>query len=84
MISSEQCRAARILVGMSANDLAKRAEVGIATIKRFESGQTVNLVSQALIERALVAAGIAFIAPGDRSVEGGEGVRLAPIPPEGW
>lgn len=80
MITSDQCRAARILAGLSAIDLATRAGVGIATIKRFESGQPVQPATIDAIAAALTAAGIAFIRAGERSVEGGEGVRIAPTP----
>lgn len=78
MITPDQCRAARILAGLSAVDLAKRAGVGIATIKRFESGQPVQSATVEAIVAALVSAGIAFIAAGGRSIDGGEGVRIAP------
>ena len=64
MISAEQIRAARALLGMSADSLATRAGVGLATIKRFEAsegsppsrGGTLRNV-QAALERA----GIEFI-----------------------
>lgn len=79
MITPDQCRAARILAGLSAVDLANRARVGIATIKRFESGQPVQSATVEAIVAALVSAGIAFIAAGGRSIDGGEGVRIAPI-----
>lgn len=76
MITSDQCRAARILAGLSAVELASRAGVGIATIKRFESGQPVQPATIDAVTSALVAAGISFIAAGGRSLQGGEGVRL--------
>ncbi|WP_267381085.1 MULTISPECIES: helix-turn-helix transcriptional regulator [unclassified Sphingomonas] len=82
MITHDQCRAARILAGMSAVELAKRAKVGIATVKRFESGQSVTWATLGAIHSTLMAAGIAFIAAGDMSLEGGEGVRIAPTFPE--
>ena len=64
MISAEQIRAARALLGMSAESLATRADVGLATIKRFEAsegsppsrGGTLGKV-----KAALEAAGIEFI-----------------------
>lgn len=79
MITPDQCRAARVLAGLSAVDLANRAGVGIATIKRFESGQPVQSATVDTITAALVSSGIAFIAAGGRSIEGGEGVRIAPV-----
>ena len=78
MITSDQCRAARILAGLSAAELAEQAGVGIATIKRFESGQPVQPATVEAIVAALTSAGIAFIAAGGRSLHGGEGVRLKP------
>lgn len=79
MVTPDQCRAARILAGLSAADLATRAGVGIATIKRFESGQSVQSATVEAVTAALVSVGIAFIAAGGRSIEGGEGVRIAPV-----
>ena len=38
MIASEQIRAARALLRMTAADLAIRSGVGLATIKRLEAG----------------------------------------------
>lgn len=76
MISPDQCRAARILIGLSAPDLAAGAGVGIATIKRFESGQIVQTATVTAIKNALEAAGISFIVAGETSPGGGDGVRL--------
>jgi transcriptional regulator with XRE-family HTH domain len=81
MITADQCRAARIMAGLSALELAKKAGVGIATIKRFESGLAVQPSTVEAVVAAFTDAGIAFIAAGDRSLEGGEGVRIAPISP---
>lgn len=82
LITSLQCRAARVLLGMSAQELAQLASVGIATVKRFESGQPVQSATVEAIAVALTTAGIAFIADGARSPEGGEGVRLRPNRPD--
>jgi transcriptional regulator with XRE-family HTH domain len=77
MITPDQCRAARILARVSALELATSARVGIATIKRFESGQPVQSATIQAVEKALNAAGIVFVAEGERSESGGAGVRLA-------
>lgn len=37
-MSPEQCRAARAWLGWSQQDLAKRASVGLSTVKDFENG----------------------------------------------
>ena len=76
-LTVEQCRAARILLGWSALDLADVANLGIATVKRFESGQTVAANSIAQMATALRDGGIVLLAPGEASTSGGAGVRLA-------
>ena len=82
MITSEQIRAARQLIKITANDLASKSDVGVATIRRFElmsgvpSGNARSLDS---IKQALEALGIEFIGtPDDRP-----GVRLASPRKEG-
>lgn len=77
MITAEQCRAARILLGWTAADLVTASRLGIATIKRFESGQQVQQASVETIQAALVDAGIIFLNEGAPSPAGGAGVRLA-------
>lgn len=77
MISPDQCRAARILLGWSAQQVADVAEVGIATVKRFEAGQGVQPTTNEAIERGLTNAGIIFIAAGETPPDGGAGVRLS-------
>lgn len=76
-LTVEQCRAARALLGWSANDLAVAAELGIATVKRFESGQVVNDASVTAIADALQNGGVLLLAAGDASGGGGVGVRLS-------
>lgn len=39
MLSPEQCRAARGWLSWSQDDLAKRAKVGLSTLKDFENGK---------------------------------------------
>ncbi len=75
MITSDQIRAARALLKWSAEDLANKAGVGIATVRRFEldkgvpSGQVRILGA---LKATLEAGGIEFIGtPEDRP-----GVRL--------
>lgn len=76
MIFSAQIRAARALLDISQTELAEQASVGIATVRRIEAGRDgVRGTADTLwkIEKALEAAGIAFI-PADAT--GGPGVRL--------
>ena len=39
MLSPEQCRAARAWLNWSQEDLAKRASVGLSTVRSFEKGE---------------------------------------------
>ena len=75
MITSEQIRAARQLIRVTAEDLASKSGVGVATIRRFELMTGVpsgNARSVEAIQAALERMGIEFIgSPEDRP-----GVRL--------
>ena len=76
MIFPIQIRAARVLVGLSQNDLAERASVSLGTIKRIEAARVEvagTAQTMARIQRALESAGIIFI---DQDGERGPGVRL--------
>ena len=77
MIISEQIRAARQLVKITAGELAELSGVGVATIRRFEIMSGVpsgNARSIEAIQKALEAAGVEFLG----SPEDGPGVRLKP------
>ena len=82
MITSEQIRAARQLIRITASELALQSNVGVATIRRFELMSGVpsgNARSLDAIKQALEAAGIEFIGtPDDRP-----GVRLTSPRKEG-
>lgn len=76
MISTAQVRAARVMLRWTAQNLADKSGVGVATIRRMEvlegvpSGQVRTLIA---IQQTLEAAGVEFIGtPDDRP-----GVRLA-------
>ncbi len=75
MIISEQIRAARQLLRITADELANLSGVGVATIRRYELMSGVpsgNARSVEAIQQALEARGVEFIgAPEDRP-----GVRL--------
>jgi len=67
-----QCRMARAALEWSTSDLARAANVGAATVNRFETGQDARISTVEKLRRALEAAGVVFIAEnGD-----GVGVRL--------
>ncbi len=74
-ITGAQMRAARALIRWSAEDLAREAMLGVATIRRAEAGDgpvQMTAANAAAIARVLEAAGIEFITGnGD-----GPGVRL--------
>ena len=56
MIYPLQIRAARVLLGMTQQDLAKRSAVGLATVKRIEAaGSEITGTAQTMarIQRAL-------------------------------
>ena len=74
MISVEQLRAARGLLGWSQSELAARAGLSLPTVKRVEGQSKARASDEARIklQRALEAAGIEFIAENG----GGAGVRL--------
>jgi len=75
-LTAAQCRAARAYLGWTAADVATTAGVGIMTVKRLEGGQAMNEASITKIVDAFASGGIAFIAAGEASQDGGDGLRL--------
>lgn len=74
-ITSGQLRAARALLRWSAQDLAEKAEIGVATVRRCEAGEgpiSATIANQNAMQRALENAGVEFIPENG----GGAGVRL--------
>jgi transcriptional regulator with XRE-family HTH domain len=73
MLSSEQCHAARALLGWTQEELAERAGVSRSTVRGFENGQhEPHRASAAMIRTALEQAGVVLIDADDQ----GEGVRF--------
>jgi len=73
VITKEQCRAARGLLGWAAKHLAERAKVGVMTISRFEAGQgETHQATRTVIQAVLEASGVEFIFENG----GGAGVRM--------
>ena len=73
MVTREQCKAGRALVGWSQTDLADAADVGLSTVRDFETGKRTPINNNlSAIKSALETAGVEFIAQNG----GGPGVRL--------
>jgi transcriptional regulator with XRE-family HTH domain len=69
MIDSNQIRAARALLHLEQQELAKRAQVSVATIRRIETpggNARVSPRTVASIQQALEAAGAEFVPAGVR------------------
>ena len=81
MLRPRQIRAGRALLGLTQVDVANRAGVGIATLRRIEASvDEVTGTAQSIsrIQRALETAGILFI---EQDESRGPGVRLRkPLP----
>ena len=74
-LTSAQIRAARGLLRWSAEDLAREASLGLATIRRAEGAENETSMTTAndlAVRNALEAAGVEFIDENG----GGPGVRL--------
>jgi transcriptional regulator with XRE-family HTH domain len=73
-LTTEQSRAGRGLLNWNQNQLADAAEIGRATIRRFEAGRRTPVPHNlAAIRRALEDAGVEFIPARNGK---GVGVRL--------
>ena len=78
MVTVEQLRAARGLLGWSQSELASRAGLSLPTVKRLEAGFGPRVSDEARkkLQQAIEAAGIEFIAENG----GGLGVRFRAKP----
>jgi DNA-binding XRE family transcriptional regulator len=74
VLTIEQLRAARGLLGWSQSDLAKRAGLSLPTVKRVEAGTGPRVSEEARtkLQQTLESAGVVFIEENG----GGAGVRL--------
>ena len=69
MITAEQIKAARALLRMEQDELARRSGVSITTIRRLEAAGGENLVADKTaddVQRSLQEAGVEFIFDGVR------------------
>jgi transcriptional regulator with XRE-family HTH domain len=62
----EQVRAARALLGLTGDQLATQAGVGVATVRRYEGGAEIGALQLDAIGRALDAAGVVLIEDGSQ------------------
>jgi len=79
MLTAEQLRAARALIGMDQRSLAGASGLSLPTIQRMEASEGVirgNVDSLMKLIAALEAAGVELIREGAISEKGGRGVRL--------
>ena len=78
MITAAQCRAGRGLLKWTQPDLATRSDVGLNTIKKFETEATAPHKSTLkALKTAFEAAGIEFLYEGGPPpLGGGQGVRF--------
>lgn len=68
-------KAARALAGLSAQEFADLAQVGVATVKRVEGGMKVSRFTHQRLTNGLIKAGVTIIPNGDGGR--GPGVRLS-------
>lgn len=77
MISPEQIRAARALLGWKQVDLARESGVSEISVKNIERGATDPRVSTlSALQAAFERAGVVFLDTGQASLAGGRGLRL--------
>jgi transcriptional regulator with XRE-family HTH domain len=70
-MSPEQSRAARGWLGLSQDDLARRANVSLSTVRDFEKGRRSPIANNLLaIERVFEEAGIRFLFEPDGTASG--------------
>jgi transcriptional regulator with XRE-family HTH domain len=74
VVTNEQLRAARALLGWSQTELALKAGLSVPTLKRLEGGfgPHVSDEARARLQKAIETAGVEFIGEND----GGAGVRF--------
>ena len=69
LITPEQIRAARALLRLEQDDLARRAQVSVVTVRRLEAPDGITKVAPSTVDevqRALEAAGAEFVDRGVR------------------
>lgn len=86
MMTSDQLRAARILLHLDQRDLAAMSLVGVATVRRFEGGEEIGALQREAIRRAIEDAGAILLAAGQdvggRAIDAGVALRTRDDLPE--
>lgn len=83
MITPEQSRAARGWLGWGQDELARRAKVGLSTVRDFERGARAPIVNNRnAIQQAFEASGVRFLFDGAQAkgLEVSGPSQLAPSP----
>ncbi len=73
MVTAEQIKAARALLRMEQEELARRADVSVTTIRRLEAASGEHAVAESTageVQMALQEAGVEFIHDGVRKLSG--------------
>ena len=83
MMTPTQCKMARVALDWTLQDLANAAQVGLATVNRFEIQQAVpRRATLAAIQRAFEAAGVRFTDHGVELPPGTEDETQAEAEPQ--
>jgi predicted transcriptional regulator len=67
---------ARAALGLGVRDLAAIAQVGVATVTRFEAGGGAQVRTVDAIRSAMETRGVTFVGADEVSTGGGPGVRV--------
>jgi transcriptional regulator with XRE-family HTH domain len=76
VIDGKQIRMARAGLEWTAAELAEKASIGVATVRRAEAGRDITVANLLAIQRAFEEAGIVFFDAGQPSPNGGAGLRF--------
>lgn len=77
MIKAEHVRAGRALLDWTQRELARRAQLGLSTVRDYEAGRRIPLPENLeAMRRTMEAAGLQFLDDGQRAPAGGLGVRF--------
>lgn len=78
MLTPAQSRAARGWLDWSQEDLAKRAQVGLSTVRDFEKGRRTPIANNlAALARALEEGGVRLLSDGEGNATG---IVSSPVP----